>query len=333
MVVGPCASHVAWGGGVHEMCKGVTPTCGLRVAHVLLVCGASGVPRAVMMVWNSFMFSPCLESFACIAHMCSVLSSSCNHDGSSVRECSYGCCVLICGILVMASPQPSARREPGVVESGFPFAPPPCFFPTQEAAFVLPHETPTNVRFNPGDPTVGLQWCCDVVNAVKWPSDTGKEMKWAVARALQQVVLPFMYDYCEYRRTSQAHLVGDAEWNQQLVLQLQAHLEGMSARMIEIQARARILEHSVSMQLGRIYRLQDEVKVLRGLGASPARGSSGPVDIHEAVRRAQEKAYRIRGGGNGSVTYSRSGCNTPMSLIPGEAFTSGASTPVSDYRS
>ena len=110
-------------------------------------------------------------------------------------------------------------------------------------------------------------------------------------------------------------------------------MEGMSTWMNEIQARARILEHSVSMQLGRIYRLQDEVKVLSGLGASPARGSSGPVDIHEAVRRAQVTAYRIRGGGSGSVTYSRSGCNTPMSLIPGEAFTSGASTPVSDYRS
>lgn len=240
---------------------------------------------------------------------------------------------LIFVILDMSSQQSSTRREPGVAEPCFPFVPPPCFFPIQEAAFVLPHETPTNVRFNPGDPGVGLQWCCDVVNLVQWPRGTGKEMKWAVARALQQVVLPFMYDYCEYRRSSQAHLIEVARWNQLLVLQLQAHLEELSNRMNEVQARARIVEHSVSIQLGKIYQVQDEVRVLRGLGVSPIQRPSGPVDIQEAVRRAQVAAFGIRGGASVPVSYSRSGRNTPMSLIPGEAVNSGTTTPLSEYRS
>ena len=229
------------------------------------------------------------------------------------------------------SQQPSARREPGLDQPSFPFAPPPGFTPIQEAAFVLPHETPTSVRFNPGDPGVGLQWCCDVVNLVQWPRGTGKEMKWAVARALQQVVLPFMYDYCEYRRTSQAHLLEVANWNQLLVLQLQAHLDEMSSRMIEVQERARIAEHSMSVQLGKIYQLQDEVKVLRELASSQVYRSTAPVDIKEAVRRAQVKAYRIRGGANVSVASSRSGIDTPVSLLSWNTVPSGASTPITEY--
>ena len=106
----------------------------------------------------------------------------------------------------------------------------------------------------------------------------------------------------------------------------------MSNRMNEVQARARIVEHSVSVQLGKIYRVQDEVKVLRGLGANPIHRSSGPANIQEAVRRAQVAAFGIRGGASVPVAYSRSGCNTPMSLISGGSVYSGASTPVSEYR-
>ena len=109
-------------------------------------------------------------------------------------------------------------------------------------------------------------------------------------------------------------------------------MDEMSNRMNEVQARARIVEHSMSVQLGKIYRLQDEVKVLRGLGASPIHRSSDPVDIQEAVRRAQAEAYCIRGGTGVPVAYSRSGCNTPMSLISGGSVYSGASSPVSEYQ-
>jgi hypothetical protein len=194
---------------------------------------------------------------------------------------------------------------------------------------VQSHETPSTVRFNPGDPGVGGVWCCDVYNLVQWPNDTGRDIKWAVARALQQVLLPLMYDYCEYRRHSQAHFVEISVWNQLLVQQLQRQIDDLSSRIIEVQARARIVEQSVSVQLGKIYRLQDEVKSLREFGASPMHRSSSPVDIQEAVRRAQAAAYCIRGGPSVPVVYS--GCNTPMSLISGCPIYSGSSTPVSEY--